>query len=199
MKMLKVTLLSSLRSLTLIVLQSRKAPVFLLKCLSSSPNLSQMSRKVRAQTYSTCCSLSFHFCDTVLLICCLYFPSVVFAVQVKVEEVEMETPIDPPDNPQQVSLDVIKQEEGMQGKSVLYQPTEQSRLKNLAYEHTEQSETAALRSEESGSMEDSLTDGSNMEQSDHKETSGLEKNDMDDISEGNTEQDTPGEAARMEG
>ncbi|XP_038591685.1 lethal(3)malignant brain tumor-like protein 2 isoform X2 [Micropterus salmoides] len=93
----------------------------------------------------------------------------IFAVQVKVEEVEMETPIAPADNPQQVSLGIIKQEEGGgHSKSRLQQAAEQCSLENVSHEKTEQSETAAGRSEESGSLEVSFTGESSMQQSENK-------------------------------
>lgn len=81
----------------------------------------------------------------------------------------METPIDPPDNPQQVSLGVIKQEEGgEQTKLGLHQAPEQSSLEKAAHEKVEQSETAAARSKECGSLEEGFTGESNMEQSENK-------------------------------
>ncbi|KAM3591584.1 uncharacterized protein V6R79_004299 [Siganus canaliculatus] len=110
----------------------------------------------------------------------------IFAVQVKVEEVEMETPIGPPNNPQQVSLDAIKKEEGC-----------------------EQREAAAGESGEHGSLEESFTSESNMEHSENEKSSSLEKldpeegshEDMDsavsEISHNNTEQDTAEEAAEV--
>ncbi|KAM9336721.1 lethal(3)malignant brain tumor-like protein 2 [Symphorus nematophorus] len=124
----------------------------------------------------------------------------IFAVQVKVEEVEMETPIDPPDNPQQASLGVVKQEEGgEQSKSGLHQAAEQS-------------ETAVGRGEEWASWEESSTGESSMEQSENKKCSSVEKTKKQDqekgthgddsaveeVSESNTGQDATGEAAGME-
>ncbi|XP_044034921.1 lethal(3)malignant brain tumor-like protein 2 isoform X2 [Siniperca chuatsi] len=93
----------------------------------------------------------------------------IFAVQVKVEEVEMETSIDPPDNLQQVSLGIIKQEEGEeQSKSGQHQAAEQNSLENVSHEKKEQSETAAGRSEEWGTLEERCTGESNMQQSETK-------------------------------
>ena len=128
-------------------------------------------------------------------------------MQVKVEEVEMEmeTPIDPPDQPQQVPLGVIKREEGgEQMKSRLHQASRESSLEN---KNVERKETAAGRSEEWALWEENLTGESTMEQS--KDKSGdvekIQKLDevedgrgddsaMEDISESSTEQDTTGEA-----
>ncbi|XP_032357541.1 lethal(3)malignant brain tumor-like protein 2 isoform X3 [Etheostoma spectabile] len=92
----------------------------------------------------------------------------IFAVQVKVEEVEMEleTPTDAPHNPQQVPLGIIKKESGGQrSKSAPHRSPKQSSLDNVACEMTEQSEAAAGRREDSGSLEESFTGESNMEQS----------------------------------
>ncbi|XP_034715633.1 lethal(3)malignant brain tumor-like protein 2 isoform X2 [Etheostoma cragini] len=92
----------------------------------------------------------------------------IFAVQVKVEEVEMEleTPIEAPHNPQQVPLGIIKKESGGQrSKSAPHRSPKQSSLENVACEMTEQSETAAGRREDCGSLEESSTGESNMEQS----------------------------------
>ncbi|XP_070782838.1 lethal(3)malignant brain tumor-like protein 2 [Enoplosus armatus] len=133
----------------------------------------------------------------------------IFAVQVKVEEVEMETPIDPPDNPQQVSRGIIKQEEGGgRSKSRLHQATEPSSSGNVSHEKMEQSETAAGRSEEWGSLEESFT-GESMEQSENKRSSGVERRrklDQEEGSQGDdsamdeiSEQDTTGDPAGTEG
>lgn len=120
----------------------------------------------------------------------------------------METPIDPPDNPQQVSLGIIKQEEGgEQSKSGLHQAPGPSSLENAAHEKMEKSEISVAKSEECGSLEDSFTGESSMEQSEDKNGSDVEKRQMpeqekgsqgddiamDEISESNTEQDTTGE------
>ncbi|XP_078134807.1 lethal(3)malignant brain tumor-like protein 2 isoform X3 [Sander vitreus] len=99
----------------------------------------------------------------------------IFAVQVKVEEVEveMETPIEAPDNPQQVPLGIIKKETGgEQSKSAPHRSPEQSSLEDVAHEKMEQSETAAGRREDSGSLEESFTGESNMEQSENKNKRG---------------------------
>lgn len=59
-----------------------------------------------------------HSCSTLFLSLCVTldliysFDSVVCAVQVKVEEMEMETSIHPPENPRTVPLVSVKQEEG---------------------------------------------------------------------------------------
>ena len=128
-------------------------------------------------------------------------------MQVKVEEVEMEmeTPIDPPDQPQQVPLGVIKREEGgEQMKSRLHQASRESSLEN---KNVERKETAAGRSEEWALWEENLTGESTMEQSkdksgdvekiqklDEVEDSRGDDSAMEDISESSTEQDTTGEA-----
>lgn len=127
-------------------------------------------------------------------------------MQVKVEEVEMEmeTPIDPPDRPKKVPLDVIKREEGgEQIKSGLHQASQESSLEN---ENMKRKETTAGRSEEWALWEENLTGEGNMEQSkgkggdvensqklDEKEGSRGHDSIMEDISESNTEQDTTGE------
>ncbi|XP_039644157.1 lethal(3)malignant brain tumor-like protein 2 isoform X1 [Perca fluviatilis] len=105
----------------------------------------------------------------------------IFAVQVKVEEVEveMETPVEAPDNPQQVPLGIIKNEAGgEQRKSAPHRLPEQSSLEKM-----EQSETAAGRREDCVSLEESFTGESNMEQSDNK---NQEKGSQGDDSESNT-------------
>ncbi|KAG8009002.1 Lethal(3)malignant brain tumor-like protein 2 [Nibea albiflora] len=103
----------------------------------------------------------------------------IFAVQVKVEEVEMETPIDPPDSPRQASLDIIKQEEaGEQRTSRLHQ-------EHVAEKKTKESETAARGSEESVSLEESFTDikSSGVDKLDQEEGSRGDDSAMDEISE----------------
>ncbi|XP_054455088.1 lethal(3)malignant brain tumor-like protein 2 isoform X2 [Anoplopoma fimbria] len=121
----------------------------------------------------------------------------IFAVQVKVEEVEMETPIEAPDNPQQVPLGIIKQEEGgKQRKSELRHSPEQSSIENVAHAKVKPSEPAEERSEEFESLDESFTGDSNTEQSENKLSQG-DDSAMDEISESNTEQDTTGEAAGM--
>ncbi|XP_041818353.1 lethal(3)malignant brain tumor-like protein 2 [Chelmon rostratus] len=133
----------------------------------------------------------------------------IFAVQVKVEEVEMEAPINPPDDFRQGSLGIIKQEAVVeQSKSGLQRMPEKSSLENVAQEKMKQRETAAGRSEV-GSLEESFSSESNTEQSENK-SSGEEKSQkldqeshddggtMEGISESNTEQDTTGEAAGMD-
>lgn len=135
-------------------------------------------------------------------------------MQVKVEEVEMETPIDPPNNAQQVSLSIVKQEEGgEQSKLGLHQAPKQSSLENTAQEKRKPSEAAAERSEELGSLDESFTGESIMQQSENEKRSGVETSQklnrqeeshaddstMEENSESNTEQDTAGEAAGMVG
>ncbi|XP_030610859.1 lethal(3)malignant brain tumor-like protein 2 isoform X3 [Archocentrus centrarchus] len=80
----------------------------------------------------------------------------IVAVQVKVEEMEMETPIRPPDNPPQVSVSKIKQEEG-----------EQSSLENEAHETMVQSKTKDT-SEDSASLEDRCTGDSSTDQTENE-------------------------------
>lgn len=120
-------------------------------------------------------------------------------------EMEMEMPIDPPDQPQQVPLGVIKREEGgEQMKSRLHQASRESSLEN---KNVERKETAAGRSEEWALWEENLTGESTMEQSkdksgdvekiqklDEVEDSRGDDSAMEDISESSTEQDTTGEA-----
>lgn len=125
----------------------------------------------------------------------------------------METPIFPPDNPQQISSSIIKQEQrGEQSKSGLRQTPEQSSLENAEQEKRKQSETAEGRSDELGSYEQSFTGENNMLQRENK-SSGAEtsrrlnqqeespkgEGTLEEISEGSTEQDTAGEAAGMVG
>lgn len=125
------------------------------------------------------------FYDASLVICWLDSVSVVFAVQVKVEEVEMETPIEAPDNPQQVPLGIIKKEAGgEQSKSAPHRSPEQSSLEDM-HDKMEQSETAAGRREDCGSLEESFTGESNMEQSENK---NQERGSQGEDSESNTGQ-----------
>ncbi|XP_051273748.1 lethal(3)malignant brain tumor-like protein 2 isoform X2 [Dicentrarchus labrax] len=99
----------------------------------------------------------------------------IIAVQVKVEEVEMETPIDHPDNPQPVSLGIIKQEgAGEQSKSGLHPAPEQSSLETVAQDKTRKSKTAAGRRDERVSLEESSTGESSMEQSENRKGSDVE-------------------------
>ncbi|KAE8284489.1 Lethal(3)malignant brain tumor-like protein 2 [Larimichthys crocea] len=110
----------------------------------------------------------------------------IFAVQVKVEEVEMETPIDPPDSPRQASLGVIKQEEaGEERRSRLHQ-------EHVAEKKTKKSETVAGGSGESVSLEESFTD---------KKSSGVEKLEQEEGSQGDDgamDEISRGEAAGKE-
>ncbi|XP_071318568.1 lethal(3)malignant brain tumor-like protein 2 isoform X5 [Trachinotus anak] len=90
----------------------------------------------------------------------------IFSVQVKVEEMEMETPINPPDNPQQAGVGIIKQEEGgEQSKSGQHEVPQKTSLENVTHEKTEKNKAAKDRLEERGSLEESLTGESNMEES----------------------------------
>ncbi|KAK2820871.1 hypothetical protein Q5P01_023830 [Channa striata] len=86
----------------------------------------------------------------------------IFAVQVKVEEVEMETPIETPSNPPQVCLGKIKQEKrDEQTKSGLHEVPETS--ENKSHEKTERSKAARDGDEELGLLEESFVDESIME------------------------------------
>lgn len=129
---------------------------------------------------------------------------VVFAVQVKVEEVEMETPINPPNLDQKVSLSLVKQEEGgEQAKSGL-----QSSLETPLKEKGRRKEASGDRSEELGSMEQSVTgkiitqEGENEKRSSTDSQQKLQQNESrgddsttEEISESSTEQDTQGETS----
>lgn len=100
-------------------------------------------------------------------------------MQVKVEEVEMETPIDPVNNPQQDCLVRIKQEEREgQNMSGLHKVPEQTSLGNVSHNKTEESKG---RGEERGSLEESFAGESSMEQS---EDDGTEQ-DQEEESRGN--------------
>ncbi|XP_042363724.1 lethal(3)malignant brain tumor-like protein 2 isoform X2 [Plectropomus leopardus] len=114
----------------------------------------------------------------------------IFSVQVKVEEVEMETPIDPPDNGQQVPLGLLKKEGGEESESGLHRTSE-----NVEHENTKQGESAAGRSEEL--LEERFSGESNKEQS---EKMGVEAGSQgeDSTMDETSEQDTTGEAAEME-
>ncbi|XP_059179982.1 lethal(3)malignant brain tumor-like protein 2 [Centropristis striata] len=107
----------------------------------------------------------------------------VFPVQVKVEEVEMETPIDP----QRVPLVLIKKEDGSRWHQSL-----------------EQSKAAGGRSQECEPLDESFSGESNMEESENQmeqeEWSQGDDSVMEEVSESNTELDTTGEgdAAGME-
>lgn len=129
--------------------------------------------------------------------------SAVFAVQVKVEEVEMEMPIEPPNSPQQVCLGRIKQEEGEeQNKSELHKESEQTSTGNVSLNKTGESKG---RGEERRSLEESFGGESSMAQSeddgaerDQEEESRVNDSVMDGLSESNTKHNTTGEAG-MEG
>ena len=78
----------------------------------------------------------------------------------------METPIDPPGNPQQDCLHIIKQEEGgEQSKSGKRERPEQSSLENIAHEKTKKNRAGKEKLEERRSLEESFTTESNGEQS----------------------------------
>ncbi|XP_022599187.1 lethal(3)malignant brain tumor-like protein 2 isoform X2 [Seriola dumerili] len=122
----------------------------------------------------------------------------IFAVQVKVEEVEMETPIDPPGSPRQACVGVIKQEEGgEQSKSGRHEVPEQTCTENVEHEKTEKDKAATKDGlEEWGSLEESLTGESNVERSENErrtrdQEDGSQGNDsaMDEALESNTEQE----------
>nr|XP_046233773.1 lethal(3)malignant brain tumor-like protein 2 isoform X2 [Scatophagus argus] len=102
----------------------------------------------------------------------------IFAVQVKVEEMEMETPIDPPDNLKQVPLGMIKQEEGGEpSTSGLPKP-----LKKCSLENTAQKKTSVEKNDnrKSSGVEKS-------QKLDQDEGSHGEDSVMEEISESNTE------------
>ncbi|XP_035001144.2 lethal(3)malignant brain tumor-like protein 2 [Hippoglossus stenolepis] len=88
----------------------------------------------------------------------------IFAVQVKVEEVEMEIPTDPPGRTRQV-----KHEEGRQPSTSRQHDTPaKNRLENKAHVMTEKNKAAKDGLEEPGSTEVSFTGESNMVQSDRE-------------------------------
>lgn len=113
----------------------------------------------------------------------------IFAVQVKVEEVEMETPIDPPDSLRQVSLGVIKQEEGGEpSKSGLHQAPEQSSMGNVTHEKMDGTETAAVRTGRGNTEKSENTQSNYVEKRpklDQGDGSQGKDSAMDDISESN--------------
>lgn len=127
---------------------------------------------------------------------------VVFAVQVKVEEMEMETPINPPNNGKQASLGSIKQEEGVEHtKTEEYRTPRQSGSENAAEERARQSEDGSDRSEES-SMQQSETKRRGSSETSHnldQQESLEEDSTMEQTSDSITEQDTTGEGAGMVG
>lgn len=127
---------------------------------------------------------------------------VVFAVQVKVEEVEMETPINPPSNGKQASLGSIKQEVGVEHtRTEEYRTPRQSGSENAAEERRKQSEDGSDRSEES-SMQQSENKRSSSSEPSHnldQQESLEEDSTMEQTSDSITEQDTTGEGAGMVG
>ncbi|KAM8837836.1 lethal(3)malignant brain tumor-like protein 2 isoform 1-T3 [Spinachia spinachia] len=119
----------------------------------------------------------------------------IFAVQVKVEEVEveMEDPIEPPEIPQQVPLGEIKQEAGRElSKSGRHPSPCQSSRDKVAHVKRKPSGPAADRREECASSEESFSGEGNMQHSPGEHRA------MDKTSESNTELETTGEAAGME-
>lgn len=127
---------------------------------------------------------------------------VVFAVQVKVEEVEMETLINPPSNGKQASLGSVKQEEGVEHtKAEEYRTVRQSGSENAAVERRKHSEDGSDRSEES-SMQQSENKRSSSSETSHnldQQESLEEDSTMEQTSDSITEQDTTGEGAVMVG
>lgn len=128
----------------------------------------------------------------------------VFAVQVKVEEVEMESPIKPANIDQPVSLSLVKQEEGgEQAESRL-----QSSLENTPKEEGTRKEASGETREKLGSMEQSVTGKINTQEGENEKRSGIDSQQKllqnesrggdsatEDISESSTEQDTQGETS----
>ena len=129
--------------------------------------------------------------------------SVVFAVQVKVEE--METPIEPPETLQKVCVSTVKQEEaGQRIKPGPHQAPEESGLNDVMHKKTTEGKAAEDGGEARGSLEDSFPGESDVEQSE-SETQNLDLEEgsqdhdgtMDETWESNTEQDTTGEAEEL--
>ncbi|KAM4524326.1 lethal(3)malignant brain tumor-like protein 2 isoform 2-T2 [Odontesthes bonariensis] len=128
----------------------------------------------------------------------------IFAVQVKVEE--METPIEPPETLQKVCVGTVKQEQaGQQIKLGPQQAPEESGLNDVARQMTKESKAAEDGGEaRGGSLEESSPRESDMEQSE-SETQNLDLAEgsrdhdgtMDLTWESNTEQDTTGEAEEL--
>lgn len=114
------------------------------------------------------------------------FVCLVFAVQVKLEEVEMETPINPPDDPQDVCLGRVKQDEREeQNKSRGHTVPEGSSTEKVPRDETETGKDV-------GGLEESGDAAGGMEQSEDDGTeddSGVEP-----VSDSNTEHNTPEEA-----
>uniref|UniRef100_UPI003AAB6118 lethal(3)malignant brain tumor-like protein 2 n=1 Tax=Centroberyx gerrardi TaxID=166262 RepID=UPI003AAB6118 len=125
----------------------------------------------------------------------------IFAVQVKVEEVEMETPIAPLAGPPQLpavpppALGIVKREKegGEQSGAEQHEAPEQSMLGNAADQemeqsNTEQSRTAEKRLEEQAPVEETVTESiageSNMEQSENGNGEGVEQRKTADEEEG---------------
>lgn len=150
----------------------------------------------------------FFLCETFLLVCSLISICVVFAVQVKVEEVEMETPIDRPNKAQKVSLKGVKQEEGREpSQPGVHQTPKQSSSEKAEQKKRMQREAAAGGIAALGYFEKSFT-ATSMQQSENLNRScaeSIQKLDqqgencgddstMEDISDSNTEQGTTGDA-----
>lgn len=126
-----------------------------------------------------------------------HFASVVFAVQVKVEEVEveMETPANLPNIPKEVSLGRIKQEGEQRSKSGLQEAPEQTSLEDVSHDETETSEAAEGCAGESR-VEQSEGDG--QKQNQEEGSSGHNNSAVGEMSSSDSEQDTTGEAAVIE-
>uniref|UniRef100_A0A3P8U149 L3MBTL histone methyl-lysine binding protein 2 n=1 Tax=Amphiprion percula TaxID=161767 RepID=A0A3P8U149_AMPPE len=128
-------------------------------------------------------------------------PGLVFAVEVKVEE--METPIE---DSEQASVGAVEQEGGgQQVKSGLHQEPEQSSLENAEHEKMGQSKTADDRGEERRTLDESFTGDADMEPSENEgrqlnQEEGSQENDtstMEETPEIDTERDSAGEAEAM--
>ncbi|XP_068161648.1 lethal(3)malignant brain tumor-like protein 2 [Antennarius striatus] len=131
----------------------------------------------------------------------------IIAVKVKVEEIEMETPINPPNNSQQECMIEVKQEGEEQSKSGEDQESKQNSMKDAAQEKKGKSENKEGSSEDLGSWEEDFASERNREQSETKKRSGDEVSHkldqeewsqgegstMDEISESRAEQETTSE------
>lgn len=103
-------------------------------------------------TESNAISAPSHFRDTMCLIAAIV--SAVFAVQVKVEEMEMETPIQLPENSQLLHVGAIKQEGAEQSKAGATPAPRRSSSDDSARDRRERRDTAAGGGEELGSLEE---------------------------------------------
>uniref|UniRef100_UPI0037E8A542 lethal(3)malignant brain tumor-like protein 2 n=1 Tax=Semicossyphus pulcher TaxID=241346 RepID=UPI0037E8A542 len=127
----------------------------------------------------------------------------IFAVHVKVEEVEMEMEI-PGDDPQRVSLGIIKQEDaGEQMETGPRKAPEPSSLTNEERDKTKPSEAAARGPEERESFGESIEEESEKRKGSEKRRQRVEEEEVfqgdDSVVEEISEQDTNDEAAGMEG